>query len=105
MRRARIGDTVTISPYDWRSTDTCRPDDPRHPSTHLRTVGNNAGTIYAITEIRRVVPRKKLPKGVQARYSIKAVKLGKIGTTDAPSIPRDARIITLQWNDRSVRRR
>lgn len=99
VRQARIGDMVTISPYDWYSTDTCMPDDDRHPATHIRTVGDRAGTMYAIVEIRRVIPRKRLPRGCKARYSIKAVKLGKVGT-DTFATPKDSRVITLSWTPR-----
>ena len=104
VRQARIGDTVTISRYDWYSTDTCYPDDDRHPATHLRTVGERAGTMYAITSIRRVIPRKRLPRGCKRRYVITAIKLGKVGT-DAFTIPDDSRVITLKWDARKPKRR
>lgn len=103
MRQARIGDEVTISRYDWYSTDTCLPDDDRHPATHLRTVGLRGGTMYAIRSIRRVVPRKRLPRGCKHRYVIKAIKLGRVGT-DQFTIPEDSRVITLQWDARNTRR-
>jgi hypothetical protein len=101
MRQARVGQAVTISPYDWYSTDAPYPDDPEDPATHIRTVGERGGTVYAIVSIRRVIPRKRLPRGCRRRYVIQAVKLGKVGT-DGFEIPNDGRVISLRWTPRNA---
>lgn len=96
MRSARIGGYVTIRPYDWRGGEGVDdPDAVNNPATHLKTLGARGGTMYAITDIRRMVPIKRLPDGIIARYHIRAIKLGKGAT-----IPDDSRVLTLAWNDR-----
>lgn len=105
VRIAAIGDVVTISPYDWHSSDTPYPDNPKYPATHLRTVGARAtGTVYEIIEIRRVAPRSRLPPGTRVRYSIRAVKLGDAAVVMS-TLPVTARVITLSWNSRRKKRR
>jgi hypothetical protein len=103
MKRAAVGDVVTISPYDWRSDDAL-PDDPMRPIRYLRTLttrGNGGGTVYWVRDIRRVVPRRRLPHGTRARYSIRAVKLGNYA--DIEMRERD-RVGTLKWNERAAKR-
>lgn len=102
MRPAAIGAIVTISPYDWYDRDHARPDSTRKPATHIRSVGLRGGTVYEIVSIRQVTPRGSLPRGCVARYHVRAIKLGDSSVAMA-SVPPEARVISLRWNDRRRR--
>lgn len=99
MSPAPIGALVTISPYDWQSSDPS-PEEGEYLRT-LTTRGTTGGTIYLIVAIREIHARTRLPFKVRARYRIRAVKIGPYRDWEQPA---GARVLTLKWNDRNNRR-